>query len=67
MRIELHELNWAQVSQGLGIACELGLPIYDASYLFLANKMKARFITPDNKLYEIAKGHFGILHIKDYL
>jgi len=67
MRIELHELNWAQISQGLSIACKLDLTIYDASYLFLANKMKARFITADNRLYETAKGHFGILHVKDYL
>ena len=67
MRIELHELDWAQASQGLEIACKLNIALYDASYLFLTNKMKARLITADNKLYETAKGHFEVLHVKDYV
>ena len=67
MRIELHEIDWAQASQGLEIACKLNIALYDASYLFLTNKMKARLITADNKLYETAKGHFEVLHVKDYV
>jgi len=67
MRIELHELNWAQVSQGLSIACKLDLTVYDASYLFIANNIKARLITADKRLYETAREHFRILHVKDYL
>ena len=67
MRIELHESDWVQASQGLSIACKLDLTIYDASYLALTDKTKAQFITADNKLYEKAKKHFGVLHLKNYL
>jgi predicted nucleic acid-binding protein len=67
MRIELHESDWIQASQGLSIACKLDLTIYDASYLSLTDKTKAQFITADNKLYEKAKQHFGVLHLKNYL
>jgi predicted nucleic acid-binding protein len=66
MRIELYNLDWAQASETLEIACKLNLTFYDASYLFLANKMKARFITADNKMYEAAKAHFEVLNVKDY-
>jgi len=67
MQIELYELDWDQLSQTLKIACKLNLTIYDASYLFLTQKVKSRLITADNKLYEMVKGHFEVLHIKDYL
>jgi predicted nucleic acid-binding protein len=66
MRIELHELNWTEISQGLRIACKLDLTIYDASYLLLSEKLKASFITADNKLCEKSKKHFGLLHVKNY-
>ena len=66
MRIELHESNWVQASKGLSIACKLDLTIYDASYLSLTDETKAQFITADNKLYEKAKKHFGVLHLKNY-
>jgi predicted nucleic acid-binding protein len=67
MEIELHESDWVQASQGLSIACKLDLTIYAASYLWLTDKTKAQFITADNKLYEKAKKHFGVLHLKNYL
>ena len=66
MRIELHELDWAQVSQGLGVACDLNLTIYDVSYLFLADKIRVPLITADERICETAKERFRILHIKDY-
>lgn len=66
MQIVLYELNWNQASQGLSIACKLNLAIYDAAYLFLSEKTNAQLITADNKLYEISKQHFRVLHIKDY-
>ena len=30
------------------------------------HEIKAQFVTSDNKLYEKSKGHFKVLHIKDY-
>ena len=67
LRITLHELNWTEVSRGLNIASKLDLTVYDASYLFLSDKMNVQIITADDKLFEKAKKHFRILHIKDYL
>lgn len=67
MRIELHELDWAQTAQALSIACDLDLTIYDTSYVFLANELRVPLITADKTLYETAKKRFKILHIKDYL
>ena len=67
MGIELYELDWVQVSEGLRIACELDLTVYDAAYLFLAKEMKARFITADNRVYEVARERFRLLHVREYL
>ena len=67
MGIDLQESDWVQASQGLSIACKLDLTIYDASYLWLTDKTKAQFITADNKLYEKAKKHFRVLHLKNYI
>jgi predicted nucleic acid-binding protein len=61
-----YEINWAEASQILNIGCKLDCAIYDATYLFLAQKNNAPFITSDNKLYEKAKKYFQVLHIKDY-
>jgi len=67
MRIELHELNWAQAAQSLSIACDLDLTIYDASYVLLTNELKVPLVTADKTLHETARKQFKILHIKDYL
>jgi predicted nucleic acid-binding protein len=40
--------------------------VYDASYLLLADRTKTSLITADKKLYEKAKQHFRITHIRDY-
>ena len=66
MKIELHQLDWAQAAQSLEIACKHNIALYDASYLFLTDKIKAQLITADNKLYETAKDHFKVLNIKEY-
>lgn len=67
IRIELHELNWAQIAQALGIACDLNLTVYDTSYILLAKEIRAPLITADQRLYETAVKRFKIMHIKDYL
>ena len=66
MKIELHQLDWAQAAQTLEIACKHNIALYDASYLFLTDKIKAQLITADNKLYETAKDRFKVLNIKEY-
>jgi len=67
MRIELCELDWVHVSEGLRVACESGLTVYDASYLFLADEMGVRFVTADERVYEMARERFRLLHVREYL
>lgn len=67
LKIELVDVNWLHASEILVIACKFDLAVYDAAYLFLAQETAACLITADNKLYEKAKEHYKILHIKDYL
>jgi predicted nucleic acid-binding protein len=67
IRISLHEFSWADLSEALDVACELDLAIYDCTYLLLSKKLDATLITADDELFEKAKEHFKILHIKDYL
>lgn len=66
MRVELHELNWAQAAQALHISSDLNLTIYDTSYIFLADEMRIPLITADITLYEAARKQFRVLHIRDY-
>ncbi len=66
MRIDLHEFNWIEISEALNIADKINLAIYDASYLLLSEKLKIEVVTADDQLYQKAKDHFRVLHIKDY-
>jgi predicted nucleic acid-binding protein len=66
MKIILCESDWMMAAQSLAIACKHNIALYDASYLFLTDKIKAQLLTADNKLYETAKDHFKLLSIKDY-
>jgi predicted nucleic acid-binding protein len=64
--INLYEINWAEVSNELNIASKYEVATYDAAYLSLSKKINAPIITADDKLYQKAKGHFNIIHLKDY-
>lgn len=66
MRIELPEFNWIEISEALNIACKLNLAIYDSTYLLLSEKLKTQLVTADDQLYQKAKEHFKVLHIKNY-
>ena len=66
LKIELHELSWAQTSKALGIACELGLTVYDASYVYLSEEMGLPLITADKTLHEKAGKRFKIRYVGDY-
>ncbi len=65
IKLILYETDWVEASKIQNIAFKLDCAVYDATYLYLANKIEAPFVTSDNKLYEKAKGHFKVLHIKD--
>jgi predicted nucleic acid-binding protein len=65
--IYLHEFSWNETSGIFSMACKLECAVYDAAYLFLAEKLGLYFITSDTKLYEKAKGHFQILHLEDFV
>ncbi len=66
MRIELHEFNWAEISEAIGIACKLNLAIYDSTYLLLSEKLNTQLVTADDQLYQKAKEDFKLMHIKNY-
>ena len=66
LNISIYEIDWIDAAQIFDIASNLDTAIYDATYLFLAHKIKARFVTSDNKLYERAKRDFEVLHVKEY-
>jgi predicted nucleic acid-binding protein len=67
LQINLYDFNWKEASGELAIAFRLDLTIYDAAYLFLSEKMNTQLITADDKMYKKAKGHFKVLHLKDYV
>jgi len=64
--VELHSVSWSRMAQVLGVARELGLTVYDASYVYLAEEMKSTLITADDTLSERAGKRCGVLHIRDY-
>lgn len=66
MRINLRDFSWVEISEALDIACKFNLPIYDASYLLLSEKLNTEVVTADDELYQKANSHFKVLHIKDY-
>jgi predicted nucleic acid-binding protein len=67
LQINLQEQYWTEVSREFAIAIKLDITTYDAAYLALSEKMNAPVITADDKLYEKAKGHFKVLHLRDYV
>lgn len=66
VKISLYEPDWIDATHILKIACKLDLAVYDSTYLFVTQKIKAQFITADNKLFEKAKAQFNVLHIRAY-
>jgi predicted nucleic acid-binding protein len=66
IQITLCETDWIDASQIINIAFDIDCAVYDATYLFLTDKLKAKFITADEKLYEKAKTDFQVIHAKDF-
>ena len=66
MGTELHSLGWSDVARVFGIASELGLSVYDASYVSVAEDVKATLITADDALYERAGKRISVQHLRDY-
>jgi len=67
LQINLQEQYWTEASREFAITIKLDITTYDAAYLALSEKMNAPVITADDKLYEKAKGHFKVLHLRDYV
>jgi predicted nucleic acid-binding protein len=67
LQINLQEQYWTEASSELAIANKFGITTYDAAYLSLSEKMNAPVITADDTMYEKAKGHFKVLHLRDYV
>jgi predicted nucleic acid-binding protein len=67
LQINLYCINWMEACEELAIATKNDLTVYDAAYLFLAEKMNAQVITADDKMCQKGKGQFRLLHLKDYV
>jgi predicted nucleic acid-binding protein len=67
LQIDLYELTATDVTAELGIANKLEITCYDASYVALAEKLKAPLITADERLYRVTNGTYRIMHLKDYV
>lgn len=67
LQINLYDFNWTEAADEFAIARQLNLTVYDSAYLLLSERMNARLITADDKMYQKAKGKFQILLLKDYL
>ena len=66
MGVFLCEFKWDRVSEIFDIACRLEVAVYDAAYLYLAQEIKAQFVTSDDALFEKSKSHFQVLNVRDY-
>ena len=67
LQLNLIEQSWTEVSAELTIVLNLGLTLCDAACLSMPEKLNAVVITADDKLYEKAKGHFRVLHLRNYV
>jgi predicted nucleic acid-binding protein len=64
--MELHKLSWSQVAEAMSIACDLGITVYDASYVYLSDELGLPLITADKPLYDAARNSFKVVYIGDY-
>jgi predicted nucleic acid-binding protein len=67
MNIALNELDWLQTLETINVAYKLDIAPYDAAYLYVSKKIGAPLLTSDTKLYEKAKDHFRVVHLRDYI
>ena len=67
LQINLYCINWMEACEELAIATKNDLTVYDAAYLFLAEKMNAQVITADDKMCQKGKSQFRLLNLKDYV
>ena len=65
MGIELHRLSWSQVAEVMGIAFDLGITVYDASYVYLSDELGLPLITADGCLYDAARNSFKVVYVGD--
>jgi len=65
--LELYEIDWAEASEVLVIASQFDIAVYDATYLFLSDKLKVPFVTADDKLIHKVQNHFKLINLKEYV
>lgn len=64
--LDFVEIDWKIVKKAYSEALELGITVYDAIYVVIAEEKNGVIITADDRLYRQLKKHTKITHIKDY-
>jgi len=64
LELELHLLRFPELAQAMELASRYGITVYDASYLALAQVLRCRFVTADERLLGRLKGVPHVLHLK---
>jgi predicted nucleic acid-binding protein len=66
LKLNIHNQDWGELIESFEVASEIGLSLYDASYLRLGANLGVPVLTADDGLMNAAKKKFRILHLKDY-
>jgi len=64
--INVETINWEDSQKILLIATKSDLTIYDSSYIYIAQKFKAKLITADEELKEKSKNITASMLLKDF-
>lgn len=63
LELELHPLRFPELARAMELAHRYGITVYDAGYLALAQVLRCRFVTADERLLGRLKGVPYVLHL----
>ncbi len=63
--LTLHRVDWSDGAKLLRVASELGLTVYDAAYVVLAEELGATLVTADEELCRRARVRVAARHLRD--
>ena len=63
--LNIQTISWSDLAEILTIASKTKLTVYDAIYLHLSKRMKAKLITADSKLKKRGKSVAATILLKD--
>ena len=63
--LNIQTISWSDLAETLSIASKTNLTVYDAVYLHLSKRMKAKLIVADSKLKKRGKSVTATILLKD--